>query len=325
MYYARFVTSLPASAHPRDVSDDWILQPAGRPLFVYAHQDDEAVMAGIIRRTTGDDERGHFIWWTNGDGLAPGTGMSPKAYGDIRIREATAALNALGVTEARKTDLETSEIENYRRFTHVAQGGAVGLAALEYFRHEARRIEAEIRAADPDRVFLLAYQGGHPEHDLTHIMTARAVQKLRVETGRAIPIIQCPAYEYIIACALRFKPWFQGDLRDMKLSPDELARKHAVLDAYPSQKELLAKFEVVVKVTGRLSALKGNTVDPEEYLGMEQFGVVPPDFDYTQSSHRIESLNYIGDDFEGIPVRFDTMVSLIAADLLGPEMARRAS
>lgn len=325
MYNARFVTILPASAHPRDVSDAWILQPAGRPLFVYAHQDDEAVMAGIIRRTIGDDERGHFIWWTNGDGLAPGTGMTPKAYGDIRIREATASLEALGGSANRKTDLETSEIENYRRFTHVAQGGAVGVAALEYFRHEARRIETAIRDADPDRVFLLAYQGGHPEHDLTHIMTARAVQKLRTETGRPIPIIQCPAYEYIIACALRFKPWFQGDLRHMKLSPEELIRKHAVLDAYPSQKELLAKFEVVLRVTARLSAIRGHSADPEEYLGTEQFGVVPPDFDYTQSSHRIERLNYIGDDFEGIPVRFDTMVRRIAADLLGPQLARRAS
>ena|GEM_PF-292935 len=314
----------PATPRPEDVSTPWILRPEGRPLFIYAHQDDESVMAGIIQRIVQNDARGHFIWWTNGDGLAPGTGMTPEAYGRVRINEATEALACLGAGPHRKTDLETSEIENYRRFTHVAQGGGPREAALEYFRHEARRVEAAIREVDPDRVFLLAWQGGHPEHDLTHIMTVRAVRRLRAQTGRAIPIIQCPAYEYVIACALRFKPWFGGDVRTIDLSAAEMQCKREVLEAYPSQQDLFRKFEAVVRVVGGLGVLRGRPLKVEDYLAKEQFGVVPPDLDYTRSTHRLESFNYMLDDFEGIPVRFDTMVRRIAEDLLNADRGRRA-
>ncbi|MCA9555002.1 MAG: PIG-L family deacetylase [Myxococcales bacterium] len=307
----------PRSPRPEDVSTDWILRPGGRPLFVFAHQDDETVMAGLIRRVVEDDARGRFVWWTNGDGLAPGTGMAPEAYGAMRVEEATRALACLGASEARKTDLWCSEIENYRRLTHVALGGGLAVEAQAYFRAEALKVEAAVRAADPDRVFVLAWQGGHPEHDLVHVMTARAVRMLRRETGRPIPIVQCPAYEYVIACALRFKPWFQGDVRRVTLSVEERAAKQAVFEAYPSQQALFQKFRAVVRVMGTLSALRGRRLSVEDYLGEEQLGVVPPEQDYTRSTHRWERLNYMLDDFEGIGVRFDTMVRPIAAALLG--------
>jgi LmbE family N-acetylglucosaminyl deacetylase len=307
----------PRSPRPEDVSTDWILRPEGRPLFVFAHQDDETVLAGMIRRIVEDDARGHFVWWTNGDGLAPGTGMTPEAYGAMRVAEATRALACLGASAARKTDLWSSEIENYRRLTHVAQGGAVAQAAQAYFHAEALRVEAAVRAADPDRVFVLAWQGGHPEHDLVHIMTARAVRMLRRETGRPIPIVQSPAYEYVIACALRFKPWFRGDARRVTLSVEERAAKRAVFEAYPSQQALFQKFRAVVRVLGALSTLRGRPLTVEDYLGEEQLGVVPPTQDYTRSTHRLQRLNYMLDDFEGIPMRFDTMVAPVAAALLG--------
>lgn len=279
-------------------------------------------MAGIIQRVAGENARGHFVWWTNGDGLAPGTGMTPEAYGRVRMDEATAALAELGISQARKTDLATSEIENYRRLTHIAQGGGPRSIALEYFRHEARRVEQAVREADPDRVFLLAWQGGHPEHDLTHIMTARAVHRLRAESGRPIPIIQVPAYEYVIACALRFKPWFRGDARHLELTEAERARKRAVFEAYPSQRALFERFETVLRVVGGLSALTGRPLRVDDYLAREQFGVVDPELDYTLSTHRWEALNYVLDDFEGIPVRFDTMIQPIAKDLLGATLGR---
>lgn len=306
----------PRSPEPACVSTDWLLQPAGRPLFVFAHQDDETTMTGIIQRVIGSDERGSFVWWTNGDGLAPQAKMDPEAYARIRIAEATDALKRLGGSEERKTDIATSEIENYRRFTHVAEGGMKARDAIAYFREEADKLERAIRAADPDRVFLLAWQGGHPEHDLTHVMTARAIRLLRTETGRPIPIVQCPAYEYVIACALRFKPWFGGDRRHILLSDDELACKRAVFDAYPSQASLLASFERVITIVGALNLVRGRRITAEEYVTKEELGVVAPRLDYTRSTHHVERLNYMLDDFEGIPIRFDTMIRPIAAALL---------
>lgn len=306
----------PQSAHPWDVSTDWILCPGGRPLFVFAHQDDETVLAGIIRRIVGNDERGAFVWWTNGDGLAPAAGEDPETYARKRIDEATEAVRRLGASASRKTDLASSEIENYRRLTHVAEGGSRRREAFEYFRREALRVEAAIRAADPDRVFVLAWQGGHPEHDLTHVMTARAVRFLRVETGRPIPIIQCPAYEYTILCALRFNPWFDGDRRHVTLSDDEVSRKLAVFGAYPSQRELFRAFLRVIGVVGAANGYRERRITPRQYLAKEELGVVSPALEYTRSTHRFEYLNYMFDDFEGTPIRFTTMVRPVVADLL---------
>ena len=306
----------PASAHPRDVSTAWILRPAGRPLFVFAHQADETVLGGMIARIVEDDARGRFVWWTNGDGLAPGEDADPVTYGEMRIREATEALARLGASAARKVDLETSEIENYRRLTHVAKGGALRESALDYFEAEAERVVLEVQEADPDRVFLLAWQGGHPEHDLVHAMTLRGVRALRRETGRPIPVIQCPAYEYTIACALRFKPWFTGDRRHVVLDAHEREKKALVFDAYPSQQKLFGYFRRVVLVFTLLSRLRGRALTAEDYVGREEFGVVDPDLDYGKSTHRLERLNYMFDDFEGIPIRFDTMVRPVIQAIL---------
>jgi len=299
------------------VPSEWILAPAGRPAFVFAHQDDETVCAGMIRRIIGDDQRGTFVWWTNGDGLAPMAKMDRVPYAEIRINEATEALRRLGASAKRKVDLESSEIENYRRFTEVAQGGAARNAALSYFDREADRMEAALTKADPDRVFVLAWQGGHPEHDLVHIMVSRAVRRLRKSTRRPIPIIQVPAYEYIIGCPLRFKPWFGGDVRDIRLDPSELDAKRNVFEAYPSQVELLEKFRKVIGVLGTAGRAVGRGFTVEDFLSREQFGVVDPAMDHRKSTHRLEPLNYIGDDYLGVPIRFDTMIKPIAAAILG--------
>ena len=286
-------------------------------MFVFAHQDDETVVAGLIRRIVGEDERGTFIWWTNGDGLAPAANMSAESYARLRIAECDEALRRLGASTKRKIDLRTSEIENYRRFTHVAHGGPLRARALEYFRHEAWRIDERVRAADPDRVFLLAWQGGHPEHDLLHAMTARSVRRLRRESGRPIPMVQCPAYEFVIACALRFKPWFRGDRRRIQLDAEELAAKERVFQAYGSQTELLEQFRKVIATMGWAAmALDGRRTTVEDWLRQEEVGVVDPDLDYSRSTHLFERFNYMLDDFEGIPIRFDTMIQPIVADLM---------
>ncbi|MEQ9502597.1 MAG: PIG-L family deacetylase [Deltaproteobacteria bacterium] len=304
-------------AKPDAVATDRLLQPVGRPLLVFAHQDDETVVAGSIRRILrGGGARPTFLWWTNGDGLAPGSGMHPAAYARMRMDEATASVVALGGDPSAKVDLGASEIENYRRLTHVAAGGTLGARAVDYFLAEAERVEAAVRHADPDRVFLLAWQGGHPEHDLVHLMTVRAIRKLRLETRRPIPIVHCPAYEYVIACALRFKPWFRGDVRRVELDDDQRAAKRRSFEAYVSQRGLFEHFERVVRTLGGVSRLVGRPFTVEDYLATEVFGVVEPDHDYTASSHRFERLNYMLDDFEGIPIRFDRMIRPLARELL---------
>ena len=280
----------PDSPAPSAVSTEWLLRRGGRPLFLFAHQDDETVLAGLIRRVLGDDERGTFVWWTNGDGLAPAAAMAPDQYARMRIAEAAEALRRLGGSSRRKIDLESSEIDNYRRLTHVARGGAERSDALDYFTREADRVQAEVRA----------------------------VRRLRRETGRPIPIVQCPAYEYVIACALRFKPWFRGDRRTILLSPAELAHKRRVIEAYSSQAMLIASFRRVIRAFGVAAALGGKRLTEDDYLAREQLGVVDPELDYSRSTHGLELFNYMLDDFEGIPIRFSTMVRPVVQHLLRP-------
>ena len=298
------------------MSSEWILRPAGRPLFIFAHQDDETALAGIAHHVVGDDERGAFVWWTNGDGPAPARGIAPATYAVTRIAESAAALQSLGASTRRKVDLETSEIENYRRIVQIADGGAARQSAVQYFTAEAERVELAIRAAAADRVFLLAWQGGHFEHDLLHVMTVRAVRKLRRETGHPIPIVQCPAYEFASLCALRFKPWFKGDRRRYALDADDAAAKRATFVAHASQAAVFASFRRVIGVSGALGALRGRRVSFDDYLNVEEFGVVDPDFDYTRSTHWPDLLNYAFDDYQGIAIRFASMLRPVVRGLL---------
>jgi hypothetical protein len=139
---------------------------------------------------------------------------------------------------------------------------------------------------------------------------------LRGETGKPIPIVQVPAYEYTIACAMRFKPWFVGDRRRITLEPHEREAKRNVFEAYPSQAHLFNKFRRVLSSFGIASALRGRPFTAEDYLGVEEFGVVDPALDYARSTHRLDRLNYMFDDFEGTPIRFSTMLRPIAELLL---------
>lgn len=298
----------PRSPAPRDVDTEWILAPAGSPAFVYAHQDDETASAGMIRRVVGSDRRGWFIWWTNGDGLAPMAKMDPPDYARMRIDECSESLRRLGGSLERKVDLEASEIEVYRRLSEIPGGGRNREEHFAFFEKEARRVEAAVRRADPDRVFTLAWQGGHPEHDLIHLMAVSAVRKLRRETGRPIPVIQSPAYEYVIACALRFNPFYKGDRRSIILSNEELQAKLRVFEAYPSQEGLFNKFRRIMNTLGVLSTLRLKPFTHKGYIQKEEFGVVDPDLDYHRSTHSLEYCNYMFDDFAGVPIRFDTMI-----------------
>ena len=80
----------------------------------------------------------------------------------------------------------------------------------------------------------------------------------------------------------------------------------------------LASFRRVIGVMCALDALCGRRCTVDDYLRTEQFGVVEPELDYARSTHRFERLNYMLDDFEGEPIRFDSMVRPVVDSLLQP-------
>lgn len=296
--------------HPAD-----LFAPERRHVFVFAHQDDELPYAGILQRA----ERGaglRAVWVTNGDGLAPEAGEPLDTYAEKRRAESVAALAAIGVGEDALTFLGHSEIDFYAAMAAASEGDRDGVEALwSLLAPAAAQVREAVRAAAPDVVWTLAYQGGHPEHDLTHLCAFHAARALERETGRRPLVFELPAYELTILVPLRFKPWLGGSEHEIWLSDEELAAKGRVLASFPSQVALFAKFERLLRLYTRLQAPFARRDGAAAWLSRETFRPVPPDFDHTRSPHWLERLNYPLEDYEGRPIRWDRAIRPMAERL----------
>lgn len=284
-----------------------LFDPGRRHLFVFAHQDDELPYAGLIRRCRPDVQ---LIWLTNGDGLAPEAGEQPEAYADKRRLESIAAMDCLGIGQPALTFLEHSEIAIYKLLARMSDSRVGGVPPT--FERIYESVEEAVLAAQPDVVWTLAWQGGHPEHDLAHLCTARALRRLADRTGRALPLYELPAYELTFVVPLRFRPWRRAPHHAIELTPDELRAKHEMMACYPTQAEIIEGFERLIGLYGRLSALRLRPFDFSTYAALEQFAKVPASRDYTRSTHVHPRLDYIGDDYAGCPIRFERTLARIA-------------
>jgi LmbE family N-acetylglucosaminyl deacetylase len=280
-----------------------------RHLFVFAHQDDDLGYGGLLTRLGGSAEA---VYVTNGDGIAPEVGADPPAYAAVREAEGAAALAAAGIPGERVRFLGFSEIEIYDHLVDVTERPGEFARIAAFFRRVADAVAAEVERVRPDVVWTCAFQQGHPEHDLTHVCAALATRALRPDAT----FCQLPQYELTILVPLRFAPWFKGEIQEIRLTPEEVAAKHRMRDAYPSQVELFGRFERVIDGLGRVGRLAGRGFSFEEFAARETFAVLPQDFDYLRSTHPVEALNYMRDAHRGVKVRFDLHVRPIIAALL---------
>jgi LmbE family N-acetylglucosaminyl deacetylase len=282
-----------------------------RHLFVFAHQDDDLPIAGILHRCAGS---GTAVWVTNGDGLAPMAGVSPEEYAATRRGEAVQALTILGWKPERLHFLEVSELSNYQLFIDLArlpqEGKFSALAVTPSVRRRIRdltdgvvqRLVALVR--DAEVVWTMAWQGGHVEHDLTHFLTVQAVRVVEREQGRTIPIYEYPEYELNYLVTLRYPFWKKGERHRLRITEEEAALKERVFDAYRSQAELTRSFKRLIMVKGMLSVLVGSPFTFEGFIREEEFGPVAAGIDYMKPPHGQDRLEYIGEDYKGVPVRF---------------------
>lgn len=276
-----------------------------RPLFFIAHQDDESSSGGLIQRL---GSKTRFVWLTNGDGLWFQDNIPPKEYGQMRIKEAVQSVGALGIPESHTRCLEFSEVRIYRHMAYLSEN-PYSIKWHKPFWDEIRlAVRDALFEAEPDCVFTGAWQGGHPEHDLTHYFTRLALDEYRLKTGNFVPFFHLPEYEYVILVAFRFNPFYKGHKIRFKLTQKELETKVAALRLYKSQEELMIQFEKVLGFVGKLGALVGKGRSIEDFLGTEEFGAVPEDLDYTRSTHVFESADYIQEDFDNIPISFNRSI-----------------
>ena len=281
-----------------------------RHLFVFAHQDDDLPYSGLLQRA---QRHAQVVWVTNGDGLAPAAGMGLEEYAELRTGEAVAALRMLGYERGQLHFLGHSELFFYPLFIDLKRArddDSVSGSVRERAVGAAKAIQASLRPLieEADVVWTLAWQGGHPEHDLTHYFTIRAVREVEVATGRKIPIYELPAYELTVAVPLRFAPWHRGERHRITLTPQEFKCKEAAFSAYRSQVKLTALFKRLIGLYGLISALRLRPFTFRSFGREEEFAPVPTDRDYTKSTHRFEWFDYMFEDYLGEYVSFSKSV-----------------
>jgi LmbE family N-acetylglucosaminyl deacetylase len=273
-----------------------------RPLYLMAHHDDEVPTAGLLGRL---GKRTRVVWVTNSDGLYFESELSPPEYGEVRKAEGVKSVAVVGVPEENTRCLDFSEVEIYRRMSELHAGASSMTEVGSFFEEIKEAVRKTVFEIDPDVVFTLAWQGGHPEHDLTHFFTRLALRDLGKKTGKQIPFFQLPAYEYTILVAMRFHPFYRGERIRIRLDGREMDNKLRMIAAYPSQVRLFNDFRKVFRyLITPLGWITGGPKSAEEFMAVEEFGPVPEDLDYTARPHLHDYFTYMFDDFEGVPVTF---------------------
>lgn len=291
---------------------DNLFSPTTRHMVVVAHQDDEVMYSGTLRRLP---PNARFLWVTNGDGLAPEVNMDPRAYAEIRKTECDQVLLTLGKSLDARRCLDESEIEIYTNFVELTLNPGRTKEVMDFFHRIGNEIYRELKAHQPDVVWSAAFQNGHPEHDLVHILTAYALRQIERETGRKTLFLEWPEYEYTILICFRFHPLSKGIRYEIRLTDEELDYKERAIACYPSQVKLVGSFQKVIDRIGMAGRLIGKGFTAKDFVSREVYGEVPPDRDYTRSTHWFEWANYMFDKHKNVKVRFNKHLAVIAETL----------
>ena len=174
----------------------------------------------------------------------------PEEYAQLRLDECAKVVELLAfpkkkslISNGRKSDLQLL----YRLGGIPEKRTEI----TDFLEKVAREIYEFLKADIPQNVFVPAYQGGHPEHDLTSAFTGLALRKLHEEGLFNGNLIHLPEYEYTILIPMRFKPWYKGTIYSIDLTRKKWPSKSKVLDIYESQKKLFASFKKVMNGIAR--------------------------------------------------------------------------
>ena len=206
--------------------------PGPRALLVFAHPDDEIVGLGARIARYGS---GCLVHVTDGaprdEHDSHGYGFANwERYAAARNAELARALELAGIPEMERVSLDIPD-----------QQASLQLVDL------TRRILALMESHRPEVIFTHPYEGGHPDHDACAFAVRHAVSACLAGTGDSPQIIECGFYHAggsgIETGSFLPAP---GDVPEIAydLTPEEQARKRALMQCFTTQTETLAYFSL---------------------------------------------------------------------------------
>lgn len=181
-------------------------------LLLLAHNDDEYFASGAIVRELDAGNEVYVVHTTHGSVTGVPSG--------VREAETLAALRRLGIPASR--------VRNVGRESGTGDGRAIG--NLLRLRVGARDAFPAVRFA---RVLTVAWEGGHPDHDVTHLIALALAREWR------IPLFEFPLYTQLGAPrplhrTMRLAPGRPGD-RSFRIPVARRFRLFLLFRCYPSQ------------------------------------------------------------------------------------------
>lgn len=202
-----------------------------RTLVVVAHSDDETIGAGILLSRLPDARVLHLTNSAPRDErfIRDRFAGTREEYERTRRQELEAAMALIGIAPDRLLRIE----------------GVADQEAVQVLPRLARELAVNFRQLRPEVVITHAYEGGHPDHDAAAVAVRTAAELIRRGRGTPPEILEMALYH---ARPGREEPAVQEFLSPMdrvevlELSEEEKSLKERMLDAFASQKDLLALF-----------------------------------------------------------------------------------
>lgn len=245
-----------------------------RTLIVLAHPDDECVTYGAllqrmaeptVRFMTDGAPRDSYFWGRYG---------SREAYAALRQQEARRALAHVSVTRVEfvSDGYHASRNGNLETRQHRPAASDV-LVDQELFRALPaawRELADAIERLQPQALFTLAYEGGHPDHDSCNLLVSLAAKTF------GLPAWESPIYNRAIhGEAEQFAPQqfarANGTEIDIRPTAIEVERKRMMWKEYASQGDFLQFFSPEVESLRPLPAYDYSMPPHEGQLNYERW------------------------------------------------------
>lgn len=186
-------------------------RPPRHSLFVFAHPDDECLLSTRLAREVAAGRRVHCVYLTADSG----------APASVRDAESRVVLADLGVA---------GEDAHFVGSTHAIPDGSLALHLAE----AGRRLEEAVGHHPIHRVFSMAYEGGHQDHDAAHVAALVFARRRGIlHRTWAMPAYHGHRLPWILYRVAKPLPGHRLRVRRL---PRGLAWRHAcIVWRYPSQ------------------------------------------------------------------------------------------